>query len=300
MKRLVISSKVTNRDISSFKQYLKDISSIPIMTPEEEKVCTRKIVDGDEDALNELVKRNLRFVVSVAKQYATIQNPLEDLVNEGNIGLIIAARKFNPDMGFRFISYAVSWIRKIIMEHLAKHGRLIRLPANKLNSLSKLDKKINLLEQKLGNPVDISEIISEFGDEIIAENPKTKSYLKVSDEYEFLSFIKSHSVDSLDRLVGRDDDNNTSLADTIPDFSFIDGDSLLEMEDIKTKVSFSLNRLKPRDRKIIVELYGLNGEIPRSLKDIGDEMGISREMVRQIKEKSLLRLKCNMLKECLV
>ena len=159
MKQFVITSKVTNRENQSFNQYLKDISEIEVFSSKEEVICAEKASRGDKKAIDELVRRNLRFVVSVAKQYATTQNPLEDLVNEGNIGLIIAAEKFKPEMGFKFISYAVWWVRKIIMEHLSKHGRLVRLPANKINSLSKLDKQINELEQKLGRNVCIQEII---------------------------------------------------------------------------------------------------------------------------------------------
>ena len=166
MKQLKISTKLTNRDIHSFNQYLKEISDIDVFTPEQEAICTEKACKGDQDAIDELVRRNLRFVVSVAKQYATPMNPLEDLVNEGNIGLMLAAQKFRPEMGFKFISYAVWWVRKIIMEHLTKNGRMVRLPANKVNSLSKLDKQIHLLEQKLGRNVSIIEVVEEFGSEM--------------------------------------------------------------------------------------------------------------------------------------
>src|ERR1039458_8758932 len=163
MKQLVISARTTKRDTASFNLYLREISEIKMLTPEEELICANKVVLGDKAAIEELIVKNLRFVVSVAKQYAKAENPLEDLVNEGNIGLMIAAKKFRPDMGFKFISYAVWWIRKIILEHLAKNGRIVRIPANKINDLSKLDKKINKMEQKLGRNLDTQELIKEFG-----------------------------------------------------------------------------------------------------------------------------------------
>ena len=213
MKRLVISTKLTNRANHSFNQYLKEISAIDIFTPEEEAICTEKASRGDAEAINELVNRNLRFVVSVAKQYATAQNPLEDLVNEGNVGLIIAAEKFKPEMGFKFISYGVWWIRKVIIEHLTKNGRLVRIPANKVNNLSKLDKQINKLEQKLGRNVSVQELIDEFKSNLGGE--QKNNYKKVISEYEFLDVLNNYKMDSLDRDISGDDNGGTSLGETI-------------------------------------------------------------------------------------
>ena len=142
MKQLVITNRITSRETESFNLYLKDIYSLEVLTPSEETALAIRVNAGDIKAKDELIRRNLRFVITVAKQYANSSNPLEDLVNEGNIGLIMAAEKFKPEMGWKFISYAVWWIQKLICEHLAKHGRMVRLPANKINSLSKLDKKI--------------------------------------------------------------------------------------------------------------------------------------------------------------
>ena len=256
--------------------------------------CTYPSVRGTtkQEAIDELVSRNLRFVVSVAKQYSTVQNHLEDLVNEGNIGLIMAAQKFKPEMGFRFISYAVWWIRKVIMEHLCNHGRMVRLPANRINSLSKLDKKINALEQKLGREVSIQEIIAEYGSELGLDGKDKSEYKKVSDEYEFLDFLNSYNMDSLDRDLSGEDGNGTTLGDTISsDSGFQPTDQGMVDTDLKNQLNSLLDTLKPRDRKVMVWLFGLEGQHPRTLKDVADEIGVTREMVRQIREKSLAKLK---------
>jgi len=293
MKQFVITSKVTNRENQSFNQYLKDISEIEVFSSKEEVICAEKASRGDKKAIDELVRRNLRFVVSVAKQYATTQNPLEDLVNEGNIGLIIAAEKFKPEMGFKFISYAVWWVRKIIMEHLSKHGRLVRLPANKINSLSKLDKQINELEQKLGRNVCIQEIIEEFGGDTDFDGKSTQK--KFKNEYMLLDMLNDYSMDSLDRDISGDD-KGTTLAETISDDSmFKSADNELLTEDVRKQLNEVLDILKPRDRLVMVGLYGLDGCIPRTLNDIGDEIGVTREMVRQIRQKSLAILKKKLL-----
>jgi RNA polymerase primary sigma factor len=292
MKNLVINSKVTNRETLSFNQYLKDIASINVLTPQQEAILAEKASKGDKKAVDELVRRNLRFVVSVAKQYATPQNPLEDLVNEGNIGLIIAAEKFNPDMGFKFISYAVWWVRKIIMEHLSKHGRLVRLPANKINSLSKLDKEITELEQRFGRNVTIQEAIDIMGN---SGNYDSDYLKKKTDEYEFLDVLSSYHMDSLDRDISGDDGNGTILSDTISDESmFKSADHDINKADVKNELNKVLDTLKPRDKKVMIALFGLDGSIPRTLKDIGEEIGVTREMVRQIKEKCLNKMRVQM------
>ena len=289
MKRFVISAKLTNRANDSFNQYLKEIAAIDVFTPEEEAICTEKASRGDADAINELVRRNLRFVVSVAKQYATAQNPLEDLVNEGNIGLIMAAEKFKPEMGFKFISYGVWWIRKVIIEHLTKNGRLVRIPANKVNSLSKLDKQINKLEQKLGRNVTIQELIDEFGSDLGLE--EKSNVKKVTSEYEFLDVLNNYSMDSLDRDISGEDGGGTSLGETMTDLTFESADQTLIDKDTKAQLNKLLDTLKPRDRKVMVGLFGLDGDFPKTLKDVAEEIGVTREMVRQIKEKSLDKLR---------
>jgi RNA polymerase primary sigma factor len=289
MKQLTITTKLTNRENQSFVQYLREVSEIKVLTPEEEIVLTKKASKGDKQAIEELVKRNLRFVVSVAKQYATPQNPVEDLVNEGNIGLMMAAERFDPSTGFKFISYAVWWIRKTIMEHLSKNGRLIRLPANKINALSKLDKQINELEQKLGRSVSIREVMDNYNVDVDVLDALS-NYGKSSSDLEALNMLSGYSMDSLDRELGHDEGGST-LGDNVVDDTFDTNDHNLLYDDMKIELNKVLDTLKPRDRQVMVALFGLDGSIPRTLKDVGDEIGVTREMVRQIKEKSLIKLR---------
>lgn len=285
MKQLVIRTRLTNRESESFQKYLSEIAQIPMFTPQEEIACTIKSANGDKKAIDELVKRNLRFVVSVAKQYSTPINPVEDLVNEGNVGLILAAEKFNPDMGFRFISYAVWWVRKKILEHLAKDGRMVRLPSNKLSNLTKLDRKINEMEQRLGRSIDIQELIVEFDGQFDAE------------AIELLGVLNTYSMDSIDREIGGEDGSGTTLGDMLSDDTIFEApDASLITNDIKGDIMRMLDILKPRDKSIMIAIYGLNGESPMTLKEVGDKHDISREMVRQIKEKALKNLRTKLVK----
>lgn len=278
MKQLSISTRITSRDTESFKKYLKEVSEIKLLTPEEEIICTKKASRGDETAIQELIHKNLRFVISVAKQYVNSNNPLEDLVNEGNIGLIVAVQHFKPEKGFKFISYAVWWIRKKILEHLAKDGRVVRLPANKINGLSKLEKKIALLEQKLGRVADISEIVDEFGD-------------IDKEEVHLLESLSNSHIDSLDREISHDENSVTTLGDVIADESVEPTDHLLTSQNLKNEVAKIVGTLKPRDRDIMIDIFGLNGSYPMPLAEVAKKLNISREMVRQIKEKNLVLLR---------
>jgi RNA polymerase primary sigma factor len=297
MKPIAITSRITKRETESFNLYLKDIYCLDILTPAEETALAIKANNGDKKAKNELVERNLRFVVSVAKQYANSSNPLQDLVNEGNIGLIIAADKFKPEMGWRFISYAVWWIQKLICEHLAKYGRTVRLPANKINNLSKLDKKLNEMEQKFGRSISIDEMVSEVINELdtddMNDTQEKKAIDKLRDEYGLLDELTCYSMDSLDREIGGGDDGgHTTLGDMITDnTSFQPTDHLVVDANIKEEVNRIINSLKPREKKIMISLFGLGGNPKMSLKEVGDEIGVTREMIRQIKEKVLLSLK---------
>jgi RNA polymerase primary sigma factor len=278
MRDFKIVARPTNREIDSFKQYLKNISSIDMLTREEETELAMKSSAGDEKAINELVRRNLRFVVSVAKSYASAANPLEDLVNEGNVGLIIAAKKFKPNMDAKFISYAVWWVRKVIMEYLSKHGRTVRIPANKLNSLSKLDKKFNELEQREGRIIDINEVINELSGEL------------PNDSLEFLTLLNSYNMDSLDREIGSDD-STTTLGDLLTTDSYKDTDHLVNGNDIKNEIGKLVNTLNDKEKRIIIASYGLDGSSPMTLGEIGEEMGVTRERIRQIKDTILRKLK---------
>lgn len=285
MKQLKISVKLTDRTNETFKQYLREISEIKPFTHEQEVECAVKAFAGDEQAIEELAMRNLRFVVSVAKQYATENIYLSDLVNEGNIGIVIAARKFDPSKGYKFISFAVWWIRKLIIEHITNHGRIVRLPANKLNNISKLEKQIHELEQKTGSKVDILEVINEY------ENIN----LKNDNDDEFNDFLFTESLsninsESIDRPFGNEEDN-TCLSDMLMSDDKSTDNNINEL-NLKAEINAVLNEMKPRDKRVIECLFGLNGHRPMTLKEVGDEpeFNITREMVRQIRNKVLKKL----------
>lgn len=278
MKNIRITERFTNRETNSFKQYLNEIAEIKMFTSTEEAECALKAENGDKKAINELVKRNLRFVVSVAKQYETSNAPLEDLINEGNIGLIMAAQQYKTDTGFKFITYAVFWIRKMIMEYLAKNSRIVRLPSNKISGLSKLNQEISKLEQKLGRSVDLSEVIEEYG---------TKFSKEEISELENIAML---SFESLDSTVN-ESEGSCSLYEIMVNKNVNPTDHLVNNSDIKKQIENILTTLKPRDKAIIIDLFGLNGNTPMSLKEVGDKVGLTREMVRQIKIKSLNKLK---------
>lgn len=290
MKQVTISQSITKREADSFKLYLKNIAEIGLLTPEEEIICTEKASRGDKAAIKELIEKNLRFVVSVAKQYVDKNNSIEDLVNEGNIGLMIAVDRFKPSMGYKFISYAVWWISKIILEHLAKHGKMVRLPANQINGVSKLNKRISLLEQQLGRNVDITEVIDSYSAEM---ESLTDDQLKaIQKDVYLLENLSTSTTDSLDREINYDaDGSHATLADILADDSANETDYLVTSQNIKHEIKNILSTLKPRDRKIMEDLFGLSGSQPMTLNEIGDEIGLSREMVRQIKEKTLKSLR---------
>jgi RNA polymerase primary sigma factor len=278
MKSLRINQRFTNKESNSFKQYLNEISDIKMFTPEEELECSLRASNGDKRAIDEMIKRNLRFVVSVSKQYETPNVPLEDLVNEGNIGLMMAVENYKPNTGFKFITYAVFWIRKLILEYLAKNSRLVRIPSNKVNGISKLNQYVNQLEQKLGKSVDISDLVDEYGDVISKE------------EISELQNLSMFTFDSLDNPVG-DSENSVTLGDIISDNNIDPSDYLVSSQYDKKAIDKLLNNLKPRDKQIMISLFGLDGSAPLTLKEVGDEVGLTREMVRQIRKKSLEKLK---------
>jgi len=274
MKQIGINASITSREHESFKKYLKDISKINGFTPEEERICAKKASLGDLNAREELVKRNLRFVVTVAKQYVTPSSPLEDLVNEGNLGLIMAAERFNPDQNVKFISYGVWWIKKVIIEHITKYNRMVRLPSNKVSILSKLDKKISELEQKNGYKVDIQELSNELE----------------TDEFEHLDILTTYRMDSLDKQLGDDSDGGTLLDLLGDDKSFKPTDHLVSDLDHNATILKCLDGLREKDKNIMILLFGLDGNEPRTLQEVSDIVNMSREMVRQIKNKTLIKL----------
>jgi RNA polymerase primary sigma factor len=287
MKPLTITAKVTNRDNDYLKQYFRDIYAYKKFTPEEEAECAFKSSTGDEKALNELINRNLRFVVSVAKQYETRDCLLGDLINEGNLGLIYSAKRFKPDMGFKFISYAVWWIRKYINEFQSNNGRTVRIPVNKITNLSKLNQKMAILEQKLGRVVDIEDIISEYGNEIS------------DDEIKVATQLNSFSIDSLDREITSDSDNGVTLVDIMNDDSFFrPTDYLVNESDVSQQLNRLLNKLKPKEKDIISSLFGLNGVEPLTITEVSVKYNVCSEAIRLNRERILVKLR-NYSNKCL-
>lgn len=274
MRKLVITSRLTNRETESFNHYLQEIAQIDVFTPEEELECSIRAANGDKKATEELIKRNLRFVVSVAKYYASAENPVEDLVNEGNIGLIRAAQSFDLTKENKFISYAVWWIRKCILESIAINGRAIRIPANKLNDLSKINAKIIEMEQTLGRSIDIQEVVCDID----------------ADDLDLLGTISSFKMDSTDREIGGKDGSVTTLGELLTDDAFKATDHLV-MEDENAPLRFVIETLKPKEQQIITLLYGLNGDLPLTLEEVGKKMNVTRESIRQTKVKILAKLK---------
>lgn len=283
MKKITMSTVLTNRETDSFKHYLKKVSEIKLLSPLEEKTLSKKMCEGDEEARNKLVEHNLRFVISVAKKYTTDNVPLEDLVEEGNIGLIIAANKFDYTKGYKFISFAVWWIQKIILEFLTKHAKTVRIPSNKVNGISRLEKKVNQLEQKFGRVIDIQEVINEFGDGSCD-----------GDDYKQLNILSSFNVSSLDRELDSEFESSMTGLEMLCDDEQLTTDNLLVKEDISYEIRRALKMLSPRNKEIMVSLYGLDGKVPQTLEMLSLKYDVSQERIRQIKIKSLNLMKKKM------
>lgn len=274
MRQLKITKQVTNRDTLSLDKYLHEIGKVELLTAEKEVELAKRIKKGDRNALETLIKANLRFVVSVSKQYQNQGLSLPDLINEGNLGLIKAAERFDETRGFKFISYAVWWIRQSILQALAEQARIVRLPLNKIGSINKINKAFNKLEQEFQREPTIDEI---------AELIETKPEL-VEDS---LNFSSVHI--SMDAPLREEEANNMydiMLNDESPrpDESLIDG-------SLKKEIERSLSTLGEREAEILRFYFGLKGYQPHTLEEIGDEFGLTRERVRQIKEKAIKKLK---------
>lgn len=277
MKTLVIDVQITKRDSETFNKYLKDVSNIKLLTINEERELTKKAFTGDKKAMDELVTKNLRFVISAAKQYTTKTDLLQDLINEGNIGLIEAAKSFNPDKGFKFISYAVWHVRKNMLEFLSKNGKTIRVPNNKIQNMYKLKDKIRELEQKNFRTPDINELIQAFNGEM------------TKNEVVMLDYLNGFNVSSLDFVISQDDGGAT-LLDVTPDTSILPTDHLTTTNDIKERINKMLKILKPREKDIIERSFGLNGFEQQRLEEIAEFYNINRESVRQAREKIFRKL----------
>jgi RNA polymerase primary sigma factor len=274
MRQLKISKQVTNRDTLSLEKYLHEIGRVELLSPENEVELSKRIKKGDRQAFETLIKANLRFVVSVAKQYQNQGLSLPDLINEGNLGLIKAAERFDETRGFKFISYAVWWIRQAILQALAEQARIVRLPLNKIGSISKINKTFMLLEQ---------EFQREPTNEELASMLKTNSEI-IEDS---LSISNSHM--SMDAPMGDDDSNN--LYDVLLNNDSPSPDNELITSSLRKEIERSLATLGEREADILRFYFGLNGFPPYTLEEIGDEFGLTRERVRQIKEKAIKKLK---------
>jgi len=279
---LVITERITKRETNSFKKYLQEVDAIPRLTPDEEFEIAIRASKGDEESRNKLVKGNLRFVISVAKQYANNKARLEDLVDEGNIGLIEASKRFDPSTGFKFISYAVWWIRRYIMEYLTKYSRTIRIPSNQANNISKLTDIIGVLEQNLERKATHEEIM---GHQPIIDGRYTEKDIK------FFTNISVTNTTSLDKRFGGDVDGGT-LMETLESNMFETTDAKMKVESDKVNAGILINLLpKEMQRHIITRLFGLDGDEVQDLKQIADRLGVSRERTRQVRDNALRILK---------
>ena len=273
MRQLKISQSITNRESASLQQYLSDIAKIPMVTPQEEVILTQKIKQGDQAALERLTSANLRFVVSVAKQYESSGLTLGDLINEGNLGLIKAAKRFDETKGFKFISYAVWWIRQSILQAINDHARIVRLPANKVGDLSKISKASSELEQHLERAATVDEIAE------VLEVPVEKVAGTLASASRHVSVDAPFSSEEENTLLDVLQNPGSSTDKEVMD------------DSLRTEISRSLTMLEKRDREIVELFFGLGGSQPLSLEEIGEKYNLTRERVRQIKDKALARLR---------
>lgn len=274
MRQLKIIKQVTSRETVSLDKYLHEIGKVDLLTAEEEVSLARRLKDGDKAALDQLVKGNLRFVVSVAKQYQNQGLSLPDLINEGNLGLIKAAQRFDETRGFKFISYAVWWIRQAILQALAEQARIVKLPLNKIGSINKVNKAFIFLEQKFEREPSIEEL-----SEVLELAPKDiKEALKSSNRHL-----------SMDAPLSQDEDGN--LYDILLLNETPAPDRGLLNDSLRKEIERALSTLTQREADIIRLYFGLNSKHPHTLEEIGEELDLTRERVRQIKEKAIKRLK---------
>ncbi|MFM7386766.1 MAG: RNA polymerase sigma factor RpoD/SigA [Bacteroidota bacterium] len=276
MRQLKIAKQVTNRETASLDKYLQEIGRVELITADEEVELARKIREGDRAALERLTKANLRFVVSVSKQYQNQGLALPDLINEGNLGLIKAAERFDETRGFKFISYAVWWIRQSILQALAEQARIVRLPLNKIGNINKINRAFSELEQKYERPPSAEEL-AEF--------------LNCSMDEVKQSLAQNGRHVSMDAPLVEGDESSSNMYDVMSGEGMITPETNLTMESLRTDIKHSLLTLTPRESEVICMFYGLDGKPAMSLEEIGDKFDLTRERVRQIKEKAIRRLK---------
>ena len=274
MRQLKITKQVTNRESKSLDKYLQDISKIPLITAEEEVELAQLIRGGSQKALDTLTTSNLRFVVSVSKQYQNQGLTLPDLINEGNAGLVKAAKRFDETRGFKFISYAVWWIRQAILQALAEQSRIVRLPLNKIGSINKINKAYSFLEQEHQRPP-------------VAEEIATRLDLSLSDVKQSMKISGRHV--SMDAPFREGEDSN--LYDVVKSNESPRPDSDLMKDSLNVEVNRALDTLSEKEAEVLRHYYGISKKQPMSLQEIGDSFGLTRERVRQIKEKGIRRLR---------
>lgn len=276
MRQLKIVKQVTNRETASLDKYLQEIGRVELISAEEEVELARRIKAGDKRALERLTKANLRFVVSVSKQYQNQGLSLPDLINEGNLGLIKAAERFDETRGFKFISYAVWWIRQSILQALAEQARIVRLPLNKIGTINKINRAYSELEQLYERPPSADEL-AEF--------------LECSTEEVRQSLANTGRHVSMDAPLVDGDESSSSMYDVLPNDSLPSPELDLNKESLRKDIERSLATLTGREGDVVRLYYGLNGKHPLTLEEIGDLFDLTRERVRQIKEKAIRRLK---------
>ncbi len=277
MRQLKITKSITNRESQSLEKYLQEIGKVELITPEEEVKLAIRIKQGDQKALDKLTKANLRFVVSVAKQYQNQGLTLPDLINEGNLGLIKAAQRFDETRGFKFISYAVWWIRQSILQALAEQSRIVRLPLNKVGLTNRIAKAYSMLEQQFEREpsaeelaelleLDIEEVSSTMG--IGGRHVSVDTPLSEGEDNTLIDVMENHNADRAETNI----EHNESL---------------------KVDIDRSLKTLTERQKEVICFFFGIGVDHPMSLEDIGDRFSLTRERVRQIKDKAITKLRSN-------
>jgi RNA polymerase primary sigma factor len=276
MRQLKITKQVTNRETASLDKYLHDIAKVDLITAEEEVELSTRIKEGDKQALDRLVNANLRFVVSVSKQYQNQGLTLPDLINEGNLGLIKAAKRFDQTRGFKFISYAVWWIRQSILQALADQARIVRLPLNKIGTINKISKSFSHLEQEYGRTPTVYEIAD---------------YLDLSAAEVKLGLNNTGKHISMDAPLVEGDHSSSNMYDLLKNTDKQNPENSILTESLQQDIERSLNTLKYREASIIKLYYGLGGSAAHTLEEIGTLFELTRERVRQIKEKGIRRLK---------
>jgi RNA polymerase primary sigma factor len=274
MRQLKITKQVTNRETASLDKYLQEIGKVDLITADEEVELAQRIKAGDQRALEKLTKANLRFVVSVSKQYQNQGLTLPDLINEGNLGLIKAAMRFDETRGFKFISYAVWWIRQSILQALAEQSRIVRLPLNKIGSINKINKMYAVLEQANERAPSAEEIAKELD-------------MTVNDVKESMKNSGRHL--SMDAPLVEGEDSN--LYDVLRSGESPNPDRELIAESLRTEIERALETITPREADVVRLYFGLGDQHPMTLEEIGETFDLTRERVRQIKEKAIRRLK---------